>query len=164
MPEELLREFRRVARATKIGSACMYAIAVLLTVMMLVSCLVRPQTTPLAFLEVAKGLLRQCSAIVATVLLAEFLRSFGRARSPFGRTQSLRLVSAGALILLSTALDLFRGPQSYRLELVEEGLALSATSQQGINPVLISLVVFLFCLALVVRYGDALKEDSDSIA
>lgn len=28
----------------------------------------------------------------------------------------------------------------------------------------IVMIVFLICLAMVVRYGDALKEDSDSIA
>ena len=41
---------------------------------------------------------------------------------------------------------------------------MGATSQPGINPLMFSFAVFLFCLALVNRYGNLLKEDSDSIA
>ncbi|HJB48073.1 MAG TPA: hypothetical protein IAA40_01535 [Candidatus Olsenella excrementigallinarum] len=42
--------------------------------------------------------------------------------------------------------------------------SVQVTDAPGIEVSDVTMVVFLFCLALVVRYGGALKEDSDSIA
>ena len=65
---------------------------------------------------------------------------------------------------VNTSLDLFGSSPSYDVQLLGGSLPMGATSQPGINPLMFSFAVFLFCLALVNRYGNLLKEDSDSIA
>ena len=164
MTENILGEYRRAKRTSLIGTICMYVMATLLAAVALVSgsALVRGALShdTLALLR----LLKHASAVVATVLLAEFLRNFGRSSSPFGRGQSARLVTAGLLLVLNTSLDLFGSSPSYDVQLLGGSLPMGATSQPGINPLMFSFAVFLFCLALVNRYGNLLKEDSDSIA
>ena len=101
---------------------------------------------------------------MTTVCLAEFLRNFRQEASPFGRGQATRVALAGLLLLSYALLDLFGPATSYRLDLMGEAMPVAITSQPGINPMMLSLSGFFLCLALVVRYGDALKEDLDGIA
>ncbi|MBM6675552.1 hypothetical protein H6A07_02170 [Olsenella uli] len=164
MSEEILGEYRRASRMARIGTVCMYAIAALFVVIALVSVSASVRDGLPRDASVAIRLLKHATAITTTVLLAEFLRHFGRSSSPFGRGQSLRLVTAGLLLVLSTMFDLFGIAPSYDVQLLGGTLSFGATSQPGINPLMFSFAVFLFCLALVTRYGNLLKEDSDSIA
>ena len=43
------------------------------------------------------------------------------------------------------------------------GLGATITSQADVDLKVIAMVVFLISLSVVIRYGDALKQDSDSI-
>lgn len=164
MPENILGEYRRAKRMALIGTICMYVMAALLAIVAFVSGSAFAQGALSRDASAIARLLKHASAVVATVLLAEFLRHFGRSSSPFGRGQSLRLVTAGLLLVLSTTFDLFGIAPSYDVQLLGGTLSFGATSQPGINPLMFSFAVFLFCLALVTRYGNLLKEDSDSIA
>ena len=114
--------------------------------------------------EPESGVIKQVTSLVATISLAEFLRSFGKDGRPFGRGQSVRLAVAGSLIVLSTLLDLFTPALTWSIRLVDGSAPVNISTQPGIDPMMVSLAVFFACLAIVVRYGNALKEDSDSIA
>lgn len=163
MPENVLESsYLRARRASRVGAACMYALAVVLLAILVLTCLgTRPADAPAAPLV---GLLvRNVAAIAATVLLAEFLRKFGSEGSPFGSGQSLRLALAGALLLVHTLFDALFAPTTYAVRLVDAPVPVSVGSWSGIDPMTISLAVFFVCLGMVVRYGRALKEDSDSI-
>ena len=70
---------------------------------------------------------------------------------------------AGALLLLQQVLSGMYAPLDPML-VSAEPVPLLVTDAPGVEVDDITMVVFLLCLALVVRYGGALKEDSDSIA
>ena len=160
MPEEVTRRLRHAQSASRIGAVCMYAMAAALCIISVASCcafagqgVIPP--APLA---------RPALSTVTTVCLAEFLRNFRQEASPFGRGQATRVALAGLLLLSYALLDLFGPATSYRLDFMGEAMPVAITSQPGINPMMLSLSGFFLCLALVVRYGDALKEDLDGIA
>lgn len=138
--------------------------AVLLGALAALSCLALPRTPDPPGAHLGVGVIKQVTSLVATISLAEFLRSFGKDGRPFGRGQSVRLTVAGSLIVLSTLLDLFTPALTWSIQLVDGPVPVNISTQPGIDPMMVSLAVFFACLALVVRYGNALKEDSDSIA
>lgn len=160
MPEEVIRRLHRAQSASRIGAACMYFMAAALGTITVMSCyaFVRQGDVPVT------PLARLMLSTVTTVCLAEFLRNFRQGASPFGRGQAARVALAGLLLLSNTLLDLFGPAASYQLDVVGGTLPIVATSQPGTNPMMLSLAGFFLCLALVVRYGDALKEDLDGIA
>jgi magnesium-transporting ATPase (P-type) len=97
------------------------------------------------------------------IFLAGFLRHFYRDPTPFGQQQSRRLVVAACLLCVQIVLGAMLPPVG-NISLSVSPIPISvSTSQDSTNLNVIILVVFLFCLASLVRYGNALKEDSDSI-
>ena len=94
-------------------------------------------------------------------LLAEFLRKFGKSASPFGNSQSLRLVGAGVLLLTYSTMRAFT-PAIGDISIVDGTIPVSLSDAPGIGILDVTMIVFLICLAMVVRYGGALKKDSDS--
>lgn len=108
---------------------------------------------------------RTLSTTIAIALLGEFLRHFVSDSSPFGKRQSLRLLFAGLLFSLRMFIDCSTHEQPYELPVTTStSFELILTTTAGPDLKVIVMIVFLICLAMVVRYGDALKEDSDSIA
>lgn len=61
-------------------------------------------------------------------------------------------------------LGLFTPALTWSIQLVDGPVPVNISTQPGIDPMMVSLAVFFACLALVIRYGNALKKDSDSIA
>lgn len=163
MPENVAYSYRHARRASLVGAACMYVMACLLAVITLGTCHALVWTPVPQGPHIVEVLLRDLPAVVATVLLAEFLRRFAQEGSPLGRAQSIRLTFAAALLLVYLIVDSLLESAAYAVELVGGPVAVGAVSQNGFDPVKLSLVVFLACLAVVIRYGNALKEDSDSI-
>lgn len=104
----------------------------------------------------------QVVAIIAMALLGGFLRHFATDAAPFRAAQSSRLVAVAALIagrvLLNAVLRCAYGTAGPAPVPALSGL-LGAQAALG----LVALGTFLACLSMVVRYGDALKKDSDSI-
>lgn len=98
---------------------------------------------------------------ISTALLAAFLWHFRRDANPFGGGQSLRLVAASAALAMRALMDVAAGTFP-PVTIAEEPLTIALVPQSGIDLKVIVTVVFLACLAMVVRYGDALKEDSDA--
>ena len=72
--------------------------------------------------------------------------------------QFTRLVAAAALLGLRAVFDAMV-PSSHAFGSLGE---IRAITHADLDLKIISVVIFLVCLAMVVRYGDALKEDSDS--
>lgn len=164
MREEIQREYRHAKTVSQFGCTCLYLMAALLGALAALTCLALPQTPDPPGAHLGVGVIKQVTSLVATISLAEFLRSFGKDGRPFGRGQSVRLAVAGSLIVLSTLLDLFTPALTWSIRLVDGSAPVNISTQPGIDPMMVSLAVFFACLALVVRYGNALKEDSDSIA
>ncbi|MGN0054875.1 MAG: hypothetical protein ACI360_00285 [Atopobiaceae bacterium] len=105
--------------------------------------------------------------IGVTMLLATFFGNFAKSSSPFGRAQSRRLLMAAVFEAVVIVLGLLH-PQGPDASITLGGLPFAlnyypseASSSVDIGHVV--EVVFLFCLSAVFRYGNALKEDSDSI-
>ncbi len=157
MLERLDRDYQRARRVARAGSAAFYGLVALCLVGALGYFLhALPQD-----LSGGRSLVALiCAAVVVApaVPAAEFLRRFGREdRAPFGSGQSARLVAA-ALLMLPRALLEAAVPLE---KAVSTELAFSLT-RRGLYLRIISVTIFLVCLAMIVRYGDALKEDSDS--
>lgn len=102
-----------------------------------------------------------------TILMATFFGNFAKSSSPFGRAQSRRLLMAAVFEAVVIVLGLLH-PQGPDASITLGGLPFAlnyypseASSSVDIGHVV--EVVFLFCLSAVFRYGNALKEDSDSI-
>lgn len=101
---------------------------------------------------------------LSTVLLGNFLRHFGHDSSPFGKCQSIRLVIAGILYAFRAIIDSLVVDPVYEVPLLPGNSQILVSSEPNPDLKVVVMVVFLICLAMVIRYGNALKEDSDSIA
>lgn len=71
---------------------------------------------------------------------------------------------AGLLFALRTALDAFTASPAYKASVSDGSTHVFVVAGPGPDLKVVVMVVFLICLAMVIRYGNALKEDSDSIA
>lgn len=167
MPEILEKTFVKARRASAVGAVCMYAIAILSAFNFITFLYTITSTSVLSQLTEANQLIMLLTTLLTSIsilLLGEFLRHFGFDSSPFGKRQSIRLLSSGVLFSIRMILEsLFPEPQ-YFSPVSENSWNVIVTSQPGPDLKVIVMIVFLICLAMVVRYGDALKEDSDSIA
>lgn len=164
MPNSLEREYRRARKASLVGAVVMYAIAVLSlgTLILYLGGLLGAgvgdaQSASWWALSITVIFL----FLAANLLLGRFFWCFGRDQAPFGRGQSLKLCVAGSLFAVKLVLESLV-PASGPIEAVTEGMAF--VPRPGFDLETLTIVAFLLCLALVVRYGDALKRDSDSIA
>lgn len=159
MPERLCRDYKSAQRASKVGAGALYAVAALSLIISLAFCASCPPTGEgggaWTLSVVAAGLFT-----AAVALLAEFLRHFGRDSSPFGKSQFARLIAAALLMGLRTVFDAFM-PVT---EAPSSTDAIPLVTHIDLDLKIVTVIIFLVCLATVVRYGDALKEDSDSIA
>ena len=164
MSDLLEREFKRARQASVVGAVVMYAIAALSLAILLLYLR--------AYLKMGTGDQRYASwwalgitvialFLVANLLLGWFFWHFGRGLAPFGQRQSLRLLLAALIFAVKLVLETLV-PASGPIETVVEGVAV--VSRPGFDLETLTIGAFLLCLALVIRYGDALKRDSDSIA
>lgn len=162
MSERIDRDYRYARRASLLGSIALYAIALLsLAIGAHLACADFP---PAAADPGARRVLLGLSTLAfagADVLLAEFLRHFGSGSEPFGRAQSARLILAALLLASRTVLDAL-APSSALAAALGAAAAVPLAAHAAFGLKVVSVVVFLVCIAMVVRYGDALKEDSDA--
>ena len=166
MATEIEREYHRARCVVHVSTIVMYAVALLeLVILVLFLC---------AFLEA--GVSEQMSlacwlghfaysivSIMMAFCLVGFLRHFYRDPLPFGARQSQRLIVAGFLLIVTIVLggllpNIGEIPVSNNVSPI-----FVSTERGGIELNAVIHAVFLFCLAYLVRYGNALKEDSDSI-
>ena len=167
MPESLIREYRCAKRASLVGATCMYIFScasLFITITFIVTFLsdgcTDENSLPYRIFVIASLLFTTFS----TTLLGSFFRHFCKDPSPFGRHQSLRLLMAGLLFALRTALDAFTASPAYKTSVSDSSTHVFVVAGPGPDLKVVVMVVFLICLAMVIRYGNALKEDSDSIA
>lgn len=155
MPEEVRDRYLAARRSARMATVAMSIIGALQLAILVAYLLAIPEQgiEPVDWLQPLSVL----STFGSTVLLASFFWCFGRDRSPFGRRQSFRLAGAGALFLMRMTLDALIPPA------VANGTP-GLTEHPEVNLQIVTIIVFLGCLAMVMRYGEALKEDSDSIA
>lgn len=161
--EELKREFDRARRVSTVGAFVMYAIAVATAVIFLIYLYVIVTAGSTSGQESAwpvAAMLSLGAFALSNLLLGRFLWCFGNGGSPFGARQTYRLCFATALLAFKLA-GTVMVPSFNSLEVVP-GL-LSLTSQPRVDLQGVTLIVLLLSLAMVLRYGNALKEDSDSI-
>lgn len=166
MPAALEKTYRTARIASTLGSLLMYLLLLLAVCNFIVHLYAVTQTDALSALTWESRTLLLASAFVPVPLewlLAEFLRKFGRGHDPFGTAQSLRLVAAGILVLLYSVLNSAL-PSLDNIQVVGGSVPVSIDNGASSLGLLdITMAVFLVCLAMVIRYGSALKEDSDSI-
>lgn len=156
MDEHLASERRHARRWSLVGALVLHSVAAVIVVASICyyAELLRtqPPTTWQQALPEALSVLSLLVSVGSIVLVAEFLRHFCRDDAPFSRAQSVRLLGSAGLLVARTLIDL------------AAAAAPPLPSAEGVvDPKIVVLAVFLACLSMVVRYGDALKEDSDSI-
>lgn len=166
MVTDIEREYRRARRVVRIGTVVMCVIALFELIIFILFLLAFMKTGVTKQIPLANWLGVFAYALVSmpmVIFLAGFLRHFYRDPTPFGQQQSRRLVVAACLLCVQIVLSAMLSPVG-NISLSVSPIPISvSTSQDSINLNVIILVVFLFCLASLVRYGNALKEDSDSI-
>lgn len=106
-----------------------------------------------------------CFALIlstmSSIMLAAFLYHVYHSSNPFDKHQSRRLFITSFLLLIRMTFDFIL--DSMGQISIESGLpGITLVPQSGLDLKVVVMVVFLVCLAMVVRYGDALKEDSDA--
>lgn len=161
--DDLNDELRRAQQACRVACTCMYIIVAFFLLIAFVFIYTMTRTDSLAFLTSMQrfGLLIDIGAgTVWVILMAEFLRHFAKG-NPFGKAQSLRLFLAGITLTIRTLFDGIIPGALFDVDIPELGTAVS--SQADIDLKVVAMIVFLIALSLIVRYGDALKQDSDSI-
>ena len=163
MPEEVKSTYLTAKRSSRLAAASMGALGLLQLIIfaLYLATFVQGDVSMRQALAISLHLGSILSTLASTYLLGSFLWHFGGRESPFGARQSLRLAGAAVLYLVRMAVDA-AAPVFSPVEMGNGALTL--TQQSGIDLQLVTIVVFLACLAIVMRYGDALKEDSDSIA
>lgn len=161
MPDEITRTFRSATRVSGIGAAILYGLAAFSFSIVCVYffSFIHMGTERYTVGWWLMAVVSTLSITLATVLLARFLQLFCRSRSPFCARQSHRLLIAAGLFCLHSFLDSIVPPFD-SMPVASAGITL--VPQSGLDLKVIVMVVFLVCLAMVVRYGDALKEDSDA--
>lgn len=166
MKNDLIDARQTASRGAAVGAAILYAVVTLAVICELLhGLLLLGSKLPGTWGDpVFNALLAtsQIAAAVATALLGRFLRHFVIDAEPFCPSQSARLIVAAALLMGRLLLDaaLRCAFDAARLEPVPQLSALLVV-QAALR--VIALGTFLACLSMVVRYGDALKKDSDSI-
>lgn len=104
---------------------------------------------------------------LSAIPLCSFFAHFSRGREPFGAAQSNRLLISALALLIKFFLDCTRDSTQPFPFTVLDGSShkfyeIVLEPEKAIDPTIVMLIVFIACLALVVRYGAALKEDSDA--
>ncbi|WP_167929991.1 hypothetical protein [Olsenella sp. SW781] len=163
MPEPLKTEYLRAKRAARAGSIVMYALAgfegIVLAVYLTSLIQVESPLQSLSWWLIS--ILGICSSAAATLLLARFFSQFSRGKTPFGRRQFNRLLFAAMCLVIRGIADCRPSSALYQSTL-PDGSSISLAPAATLDLKVVVMVVFLVCLAMVVRYGDALKEDSDA--
>ena len=164
MPEKLIREYKRASIIARTGATLLYCIGLIgvaIAALHVISLLPSGQSSSA---DVQQRILSILSALImagSVAMLAEFLRHFARRTAPFGHKQSLRLMLASALFALRSFLDALTPGANITVS-SESVLSMVPSSQFTVDLKVVVMIVFLACLAMVIRYGDALKEDSDA--
>lgn len=157
------RELVRAQRTCFIACLCMYLVVALNVLIGVVYLYALTQTRSLDFLSDSQSLRSMADilfGIVFSAMLAEFLRHFSR-DNPFEKSQSARLFVSGVALALRTILGALNPVSPYETNVA--GLGATVTSQADVDLKVVAMIVFLISLSVIVRYGDALKQDSDSI-
>lgn len=167
MIDDVAQTYRKAKRASIVGAFCMYFAGLLSAFCFALFLLASLEAEKMNGAVPANSITALIATLLSTVsilLLGEFLRHFNRDSSPFGAKQSLRLLLAGLLLAIRHTLDLLYPFPPLVMSVSDSSSMLYVTSQPGPDLKVVVMVVFLICLAMVIRYGNALKEDSDSIA
>lgn len=162
MPEELTSNYRSARRWSRVGSVALYAVSALVVALVLARTVGGVFAHgPRAAAALVPEAVSELPLVAATVLLAEFLRHVGGTGAPFGRAQRVRLLAASLTIAAKSVLDVAL-PLVARWALDAAGLPTADAARPSVDPVNVVMMVFLVCLAVLIRYGAALKEDSDA--
>lgn len=161
--DTLTRERRLVNKATFVGSlliAPVVAFAIVVLLLYAYAFLTVGQASGHPISWWALVLLDSTVDVLSHLNMQLFLWHFSRDAEPFDSHQSFRLLFVGILFVMKTILsglikpydpiEVFAGPPPIGL------------TYSGVRIGPFSMAVFVICVALVLRYGNALKQDSDS--
>lgn len=167
MPEAVEKEYRLARRTSTAGAACMFllsALSVIPLVHLVFTFLTSSTFQHIGAQTILATMIGLLSTTTSVFLFGRFFWHFGHRPSPFGRRQSYRLLFASILLGFRTYIDVACPIPPMESTGIDGSNFILASTTAGPDLKVIVMIVFLICLAMVVRYGDALKEDSDSIA
>lgn len=165
MDKALKAAYSASRRASRIGSIVMVIPIALMciTISVCVIAFIRIGVTSSTTLSFWMCKLLSMSAVFACYMLMQrFLWCFSKGTSPFDCAQIRRLVACGCSFILEWVLQ-FRPPLTENMVVLEEPLIveLAKDSEPSLLPLFVG--IFILCVAAILRYASALKEDSDSI-
>lgn len=104
---------------------------------------------------------------LSAIPLCSFFAHFSHGKEPFGAAQSNRLLISALALAIKFIFDCTReSTQPFPFTVLDgsshQFYEFILEPSKAIDPTIVMLIVFVACLALVVRYGAALKEDSDA--
>ena len=161
--DSLDRERRLVGKATLVGSLLLIPCGAMLAAILCVYIYAFLTVRQTAGQPLSWWALMLCDAaidLLSTLAMQVFLWHFSRDAEPFDDRQSRRLLFTGVLFVIKTILSGYIRP--FDNILVSEGPLPIELAYTGVRIGPLSMAVFVICIALVLRYGNALKEDSDS--
>lgn len=165
--DSISKERQLVTRVARVASVVMFLIFLIALVLLLFYVFVLTRvglsdTYPLSWWVVQIGY--GAMTCLSQLYLWLFLRHFARDDEPFSSRQTTRLLSAGVCLTAKAFLSGFNKPfEELIIYECPPPIGPVGIVYDGYNPGTLGIAIFVFCVALLVRYGNALKEDSDSI-
>lgn len=165
MDIELEKAHRRARMSSLVAALLMLAIAALCAAMLALYLYAQSRVGSYEHLQhgwIENKIASLTMPVLASLLFASFFLHIHRSEKPFGSSQSLKLGIAGVLLSIKYALDCIR-PGIPPIPVPHINGILYIEQQGTADPTVLVLIAFTIALAIVLRYANALQEDSDSI-
>ena len=165
MDIELEKAHKRARTSSLVAALLMFAIAALCAALLALYLYAQSRVGSCEYLQhgwIENKLAALTLPVLASVLFGSFFLHIHRSEKPFGSSQSLKLGIAGALLGIKVALDCIR-PGIPPIPVPHINGILYIEQRGTADPTVLVLITFTIALAIVLRYVNALQEDSDSI-
>lgn len=165
MDIELEKAHRRARTSSLVAALLMFVIAALCAAILALYLYAQSRVGSYEYLQhgwIENKIASLTMPVLASLLFGSFFLQIRRSDKPFGSLQSLRLGIAGALLGVKYALDCIR-PGIPPIPVPHINGTLYIEQQGSADPTILVLIAFTIALAIVLRYANALQEDSDSI-
>lgn len=165
MDKTLKAAYAASRHVSKVGSIVM-VIPIALMCISIMACLLAfvrigvTDVTPLVF-WVCK-LLSMVTVFACYMFMQRFLWCFSKGESPFDYAQIHRLIACGCSFILEWVFQ-FRPLLTKNMVVLEEPIIVELAKDNKPSLLPLFVGIFILCVAAILRYAAALKEDSDSI-
>lgn len=165
MDIELEKAHKRARTSSLVAALLMFALAALSAAILALYLYAQSRVGLYEYLQhgwIENKIASLTMPVLASLLFGSFFLHIHRSDKPFGSSQSLKLGIAGVLLGTKYAFDYAR-PGIPPIPVPHINGTLYIEQQGTADPTVLVLIAFTIALAIVLRYANALQEDSDSI-